>query len=311
MALYLSHPAMLAHDPRERLPGHPETPQRMLAIEAALDECDWLGWETRLAPLAEETWLELVHTPAHVEAMRSLCAGGGGIVDLDTAVGRQSWPAALHAAGGACELVRSLLAGEHRVGLAAGRPPGHHAEPERAMGFCLFGNLAVAAALAIDELGAERVLVVDWDVHHGNGTEACFRDRADVLFVSLHQSPLWPGSGAASDRGSGAGEGYTVNLPVPPGSGEETWLPLIEERVLPIGLEFEPDLILVSAGFDAHRADPLAQCLLESSSFATMATRLADLAERAGAPLGLVLEGGYHVPSLVESLLATMEALGE
>ena len=308
--LYFSHPASLEHDPRAGIPGHPDTPERLQAIEVALAERDWLGWERRLAPAATEHQLELVHTREHVELIRALSEAGGGAIDPDTYVGPASYAAALHAAGGACEMARALLAGEDSVGLCAMRPAGHHAEPGRAMGFCLFDNVAIAAASAIAELGLERVLILDWDVHHGNGTAAAFRERADVLVVDIHQDPLYPGTGAASETGSEAGAGFTLNLPVPPGSGEDVWLPLLDDVALPRAAEFAPQLVLVSAGFDAHRADPLAGCLLESSSFAAMARLLRDFATEHGAPLGAVLEGGYHVPSLVDSLLATMAALG-
>jgi acetoin utilization deacetylase AcuC-like enzyme len=311
MPLYFSHPACLEHDPRSGIPGHPDTPERLEAIEAALAERDWLGWERRPAPAASEAQLELVHTPAHIESIRGLSAAGGGTVDADTHVGPESYRAALHAAGGACEMARALVAGDDYVGFCAVRPSGHHAEPERAMGFCLLDNVAIAAASAIADLGLKRVLILDWDVHHGNGTAAAFRERADVLVVDVHQDPLYPGTGPASDIGSGPGEGFTLNLPVPPGSGEDVWLSLLERTALPRAAEFAPQLVLVSAGFDAHRADPLAGCRLESSSFAAMACLLRDFAAEHGAPLGAVLEGGYHPPSLVESLLATMAALAE
>jgi len=307
--LYLSHPASLEHDPRALIPGHPDTPERLVAIEAALAERDWLGCERRAAPAASEEELELVHTPRLVSSIRELCAAGGGRIDADTAVGEASWAAALHAAGGACELARALLAGEDEVGYCCVRPSGHHAEPERAMGFCLFNNVAVAAALAIDRLGAERVMIFDWDVHHGNGTAEAFRERSDVLFASIHQMPLYPGTGPASDTGSGEGAGFTLNLPVAPGSGEAEWLALIDERIVPAAERFRPDLILISAGYDAHRLDPLASCQLESASFARMATRMRELASRLGVPLGAVQEGGYEIDSLVESLLATIPAL--
>jgi acetoin utilization deacetylase AcuC-like enzyme len=308
--LFYSHPASLEHDPTLLMPGHPDTPERMLAIEAALAERDWLGWERREAPAASVAELELVHSPRLVASVRELSEAGGGRIDADTAVNEATYRAALHATGGACELTRALLRGEAAVGYSCLRPSGHHAERDRAMGFCYFDNVAVAAAMAIAELGVERVAIFDWDVHHGNGSNEIFRERADVLFFSIHQSPLYPGSGPASDRGSGPGEGYTVNLPVPPGSGEEVWLGLVDEVVVP-GIErYAPQLILVSAGYDAHRADPLASCELESTSFAAMAVRLRELASRLEVPLGFVQEGGYHVPSLVESLLATMTALG-
>jgi len=307
--LYFSHPSSLEHDPREGLYGHPENPERLRAIEAALAERDWLGWERREAPAASEEELALVHPPEHVEAIRELCSAGGGAIDADTYAGEASYEAALHAAGGACEMVRALLRGEAEVGFCALRPPGHHAEPARAMGFCLFDNVAVATALAIAELGVERVFILDWDVHHGNGTAEIFRHRADVLFASIHQSGIFPGTGAREDTGSGAGEGYTINLPVPAGSGEDVWLPLLEDLILPAAEEFQPQLVLVSAGFDAHRDDPLAGCLLEASSFGRMAARTREAADRWDAPLGAVLEGGYDPAALAESVVATLTAL--
>jgi acetoin utilization deacetylase AcuC-like enzyme len=307
--LYFSHPSSLDHDPRPHLPGHPENPERLRAIEAYLSERDWLGWERREAPAAGVAELELVHDPTHVERIRRLCAAGGGAIDVDTAVVPASYEAALHAAGGACEMVRALLGGGAEVAFTAVRPPGHHAEPERAMGFCLFDSIAIAAELAIRELGAERVFILDWDVHHGNGTEAAFRERADVLFASIHQGGIFPGTGSHSERGTGPGEGFTLNLPVRPGAGEETWLPLLEEAVLPVAAEFRPDLVLISAGFDAHLADPLAGCTLRTEDFAAMAARTRELAVELGAPVGAVLEGGYEPAALAESIAATMDAL--
>jgi acetoin utilization deacetylase AcuC-like enzyme len=307
--LYFSHPACLEHDPGEGLPGHPEQPDRLRAIEAALAEREWLGWERREAPAASEEELMLVHPREQVEAIRELCRSGGGALDLDTYAGSASFDAALRAAGGACEMTRALLSGEAQVGFCAMRPPGHHAEPGRAMGFCLFGNVAIAAALAIAELGVERVFVLDWDVHHGNGTAASFRDREDVLFASIHQGGIFPGTGAREDTGSGPGEGYTINLPVPAGSEEAEWLVLLEDEVLPAAARFAPQLVLISAGFDAHREDPLAECRLEAASFGRMAAMVRDAAAGWGAPVGAVLEGGYALPALAESVVATMSAL--
>ncbi len=308
--LYFSHPASLEHDPRAHMPTHPDTPERLIAIERLLAERDWLGWERRPAPAADESELELVHSSGHVESIRELCLAGGGAIDADTFVGEASYRAALHAAGGACAMTRALLGGEDRVGFCALRPSGHHAEPRRAMGFCLFDNVAIAAELAVRELGASRVLVFDWDVHHGNGTAEAFRHRSDVLFISIHQAGIFPGSGASGDFGSGAGAGYTINLPVPAGSDGELWLSLLEHIVLPAAASFNPDLVLVSAGFDAHREDPLADCRLETATFAQMACQVRDMAMQVGAPLGMVLEGGYHPPSLAESVAATLAALG-
>jgi acetoin utilization deacetylase AcuC-like enzyme len=307
--LFFSHPACLEHDPGEGLYGHPERPGRLRAIEAALAARDWLGWERRQAPAASEEELVLVHPREHVEAIRDLCRSGGGAIDADTFATAASYEAALRSAGGACAMTRALLAGEARVGFAAGRPPGHHAEPARAMGFCLFDNVAVAAALAIAELGVERVFVLDWDVHHGNGTAEIFRRRADVLFASIHQGGIFPGSGAREDTGSGAGAGFTINLPVAAGADEEVWVTLLEEEVLPAASRFQPQLVLISAGFDAHRDDPLAECRLEASSFARMAELVRDAAEGWDAPVGAVLEGGYDLTALADSVVATMAAL--
>jgi acetoin utilization deacetylase AcuC-like enzyme len=309
--LYFSDPSSLEHDPREHSPGHPDTPERLFVLERALAERDWLGWERRGAPAASEQVLEAVHTPAHVRAIRELCEAGGGAIDQDTFVGRPSWVAALHAAGGAREMTRALIAGEAAVGFCGVRPSGHHAEAGRAMGFCLFNNVAVAAAAAIAEEGLERVLIVDWDVHHGNGTEQIFARRSDVLFVSIHQSPLYPGTGRLDYVGEGPGEGATINLPVPPGTGEAEWMELFDRIVLPAATAFAPQLVLVSAGFDAHAADPLAECRLRTESFAIMAGRLRDFSAERSIALGVVLEGGYNREVLAESVCAILPVLAD
>lgn len=306
--LYLRHDASVRHDPGEHLGEHPESPQRLVAIERALAQRDWLGWECAQAPVATVDELELIHTRAHVEAIEQLCAAGGGAIDADTAVGEASYEAALHSAGAACELVRALCSGERALGFSGTRPPGHHAEANRAMGFCLFNNVAVAAELAIERLGAQRVFVLDWDVHHGNGTAESFRRRRDVLYASIHQLGIFPGTGALADAGSGEGEGFTINLPVPAGTGDEVWLSLLEHIVIPAAAEFHPDLVLVSAGFDAHRADPLAGCTVSTEGFAQMACHVRDLARDVGAPLGAVLEGGYALDATAESVCATLSA---
>jgi acetoin utilization deacetylase AcuC-like enzyme len=308
-ALYFHHPASLEHDPRVFSPHHPDTPERLVAIEQKLAEHDWAGWQRREAPALEESLLELVHTPAHVARIRELSLAGGGAIDPDTSVGEPSYRAALHAAGGAFEMTRALMGREAALGCSAARPSGHHAEADRAMGFCLFNNVAVAAELAIRELGARRVLILDWDVHHGNGTGEIFRRRADVLFASIHQEGIYPGTGPLADAGSGPGEGYTINLPVPAGSGEQEWLSLVEHIVLPVARSFDPDLLLISAGFDAHRRDPLAGCMLETGSFAEMARQLRELALARELPLGVVLEGGYEPQALADSLFETLLAL--
>jgi acetoin utilization deacetylase AcuC-like enzyme len=291
------------------MPGHPDAPGRLETIERRLATVDWLGWERREAPPADESLLELVHGARHVERIRELSRGGGGAIDSDTWVGAASYHAALHAVGGACAMTRALMTGESRIGFCGVRPSGHHAEPDRAMGFCLFNNIAIAAQLAIAKLGARRVFILDWDVHHGNGTAEAFRRRSDVLFASIHQAGIYPGTGPLSDVGSGAGEGCTINLPVPAGSKDELWLSLLEYVVLPAAEAFKPDLVLVSAGFDAHRDDPLADCRLEAGSFAEMSRHVRDLASRIDVPLGAVLEGGYEPTALAECVLQTLTAL--
>jgi len=307
--LYFRDPTSLEHDPREQLAEHPDSPERIVAIDGAMDAHDWLGFEVRPAGAADEDALLRVHSPRHIEYLRELVALGGGRIDDDTFVGEASWRAALHAAGGACDMVRALLAGESAIGFGGLRPAGHHADRDHAMGFCLLNNVAIATELATRELGVERVLILDWDVHHGNGTAEIFRRRDDVLFVSIHQNGVYPGTGALSDSGSGAGAGYTINLPVHPGSDGELWLSLLEYVVLPAAREFAPGLVLISAGFDAHRLDPIGGCRLETADFAQMACQVRDFADELGAPVGAVLEGGYSPAALGECVVATLAAL--
>ena len=273
-----------------------------------MSERDWLGMELLEAPVADREELLRVHTASHVDSIEELAARGGGMIDLDTVASDGSWEAALHAAGGALHAAERLLAlgGVAFCGL---RPPGHHAERERAMGFCLFNNVAVAAAHATEALGVDRVLILDWDVHHGNGTEAIFYGSARVLYVSIHQSPLYPGSGAITDHGSGRGEGYTVNLPVPPGAGSDEFLALVQHVVAPIAREWRPGLLCISAGYDAHRDDPLANCEVDTAGYAEMAGTMRKLGAELGAPILVCLEGGYALGALASSTVATLEAL--
>ncbi|MFL5894460.1 MAG: histone deacetylase [Thermoleophilaceae bacterium] len=301
--LYFRHASSLEHDTG----SHPENRNRITAIETELERRDWLGWERRDAPAVEMDQLLRVHTAEHVAHIREVAERGGGWFDADTVASRGSYDAALHAAGGACAMVDALMAKAAPAGFCGLRPPGHHCEVATPMGFCLFNNVAIAAQHALDAHGAERVAVFDWDVHHGNGTNDIFHGSRDVLYVSIHQSPLYPGTGPLRDVGSGAGEGYTVNLPVPPGAGEPIWLSLVEHVVVPAIRAFDPRLILVSAGFDGHRDDELAQCTLETGSFARMAAWVRVLAQELGVPFGAVLEGGYSLTALAASLAATLE----
>jgi acetoin utilization deacetylase AcuC-like enzyme len=297
------HPSSFRHDTG----GHPENARRLTAIEEALSERDWLGLELVEAPAATRAQLQRVHTAAHVDSIEEISARGGGMIDLDTVASAGSWEAALHSAGGALHAAERLLA-DGGFAFCGLRPPGHHAERDRAMGFCLFNNVAVAAAHAIYTGGAERVLVLDWDVHHGNGTEAIFHTSSQVLYSSIHQSPLYPGTGAATDFGSGEGEGFTVNLPVPPGSGPDEFLSLVQHVVAPIAREWLPSLLCISAGYDAHRDDPLANCELDDAAYWDMAATMRTLAGELGVPLLVCLEGGYALGALARSVVATLDA---
>ena len=306
MGLYLSHPSSLEHDTG----GHPENASRVRAIEATLEDAGWPGLERHEAPAATREQLGRVHSQEHITAIEEFSARGGGMIDIDTIASAGSFDAALHAAGGAVDAVDRLLGGEDAFAFCGLRPPGHHAEAARAMGFCLFNNVAVAAAHAIAAGGAGRVLVLDWDVHHGNGTEAIFADSDEVLYASIHEWPLYPGTGPADYTGTGAGEGFTVNLPVPPGAGSEDFLSLVQHIVAPIAREFAPGLLAISAGYDAHRDDPLADCMVDTEGYADMAAAMRALARDLDVPILVCLEGGYDTGALAASVLATVEALG-
>ena len=305
--LWVHHDAGLAHD----VPGHPERPARILALEAEMERHGWFGWERAVSPRATREQLERIHPARHIEAIEALDARGGGAIDMDTAVVRGTFEAALRAAGGAVAVTDALLGGTAPVAVSAQRPPGHHAETARAMGFCFFNNVAVAAAHARAVHGLERVLIVDWDVHHGNGTNDIFHTDPDVLFLSIHEWPLYPGTGPASDAGSGAGAGRTVNLPVPGRSGDETYTALVEHVAAALIRAWAPELVLVSAGFDAHYDDPLATCRVTEAGYAAMTGSLRRACAEVGAPIGLVLEGGYSLRALSGSMAALMPVLAD
>jgi acetoin utilization deacetylase AcuC-like enzyme len=303
------HPSSLGHDPGP----HPEQPARIVAIEQALEARGWLGMERRLSPQASRAQLEAVHPARLIDGVQELCAAGGGAIDADTIVSSGSWEAALHSAGGAVAVVDALLGvpgdGAAPVAVSAHRPPGHHAEIHRSMGFCLFNNIAVAARHARDAYSVGRVLILDVDVHHGNGTQDVFSETDEVLFVSIHQSPLYPGTGAARETGTGPGAGYTVNLPVPPGSGDAVFGSLVEHVAVPLARAYDPGLILVSAGFDAHADDPLADGRVTDAGYATMAASMRALADELDVPVGVVLEGGYDLGALARGLVALLDVL--
>ena len=303
--VFLHHHSSFDHDTGP----HPERPARISAIEEELVRRDWLGFEREHSvPVPLET-LTAVHPPAYVEGIERFVRAGGGHLDLDTIVSTGSFEAALHAAGGAVQMVDALLDQRAPAGFSAHRPPGHHAERTRAMGFCLFNNIAVAARHALDGRGLQRVMILDWDVHHGNGTADIFSDSNQVLFFSIHQSPLYPGTGSASEVGTGAGRGFTVNVPVPPGTDDSVYQSLVEHVAVPLALEFKPQLVLISAGYDAHRDDPLAGCDATEEGFAAMTRVVRSVCAVLDAPIGCVLEGGYALDALARSVAATMEAL--
>ena len=296
--VYLSHPASLAHDTG----AHPERAERIVAIEAELARRDWLGYARAEAPRVARADLVAVHPDRYVAGIRELSESGGGPIDLDTVVSAGSWEAAQRAAGGACALVDGLLDGAFPVGVSALRPPGHHAETARAMGFCLFNNVAVAARHALDVRGLSRVLILDWDVHHGNGTEEIFYASPSVLYASIHEWPLYPGTGSASSVGG-------ARAPATTGTGDGGFVSLVEHVVGAVGRAWRPELVLVSAGYDAHRDDPLASCAVTDGGYAAMTASVRRLAADVDAPVGVVLEGGYDLGALARSMAATMEVL--
>ena len=289
------HPLFEGHDPGY---GHPERPARYAAVERAVAAA---GAPVESAVGAPRGDLEQVHDATYLSAVERLAAAGGGHLDPDTAVNDASFRAAALASGAALAAVDAVIDGEIERAFCGGRPPGPHAVRARAMGFCLINHAAVAAAHA-RRSSAARVAILDWDAHHGNGTQAIFYDDPSVLYVSLHQWPFYPGTGAADQRGAGAGMGATVNVPVPAGIGEADYLELFDQVALPAVRSFAPDLLIVSAGFDAHRDDPLCSLGLTSGAFARMTESVADI----GSGQVFVLEGGYDLDALEESVLAVL-----
>jgi len=287
--------------------GHPERPERVAAVMAGVDDLH-LGTDLHMvAPYEAETaQLTRVHDSGYLEELAAFCQAGGGDLDPDTYAKPDSWTAARRAAGAGLATVDALRRGAGDVALVAVRPPGHHALSDRAMGFCLLNNIAISAAALVAD--GERVLIVDWDVHHGNGTQAIFWDDPNVLYVSTHQWPLFPGSGAATEIGGPNALGRTVNLPLPAGATGDVVRQAIEEVALPAIDDFDPTWVLVSAGFDAHRADPLAELALSSGDFADLARMVASYAPRTGR-LVLFLEGGYDLGALRKSVTTTLGSL--
>jgi acetoin utilization deacetylase AcuC-like enzyme len=308
VVLVATDPLFAEHDPGR---GHPERPARLDAVLAGLADVGYDvgdGSDTTVLPRRPATRAELerVHPAEYLDALQRVCANGGGALDADTAVSGRSFDAAICAAGAGLAAIEALDAGGNDCAFLAVRPPGHHAVPAHAMGFCLLNNVAIAAAALVDR--GERVVVVDWDAHHGNGTQAIFESSPAVLYVSLHEWPLYPGTGRLDETGTGAGAGATLNLPLPAGTTGDVYLEALDTVVAPAVQEFAPTWVLVSAGFDAHRADPLTGLGLSSGDFADLTARVAAFAPAPGR-LVAFLEGGYDLTALRDSVAATVGTL--
>jgi acetoin utilization deacetylase AcuC-like enzyme len=290
-------------------PGHPERPERVEAIRKALEDSGHWAAGRQVAPLElPRELLERIHTPALLEQLQAASRHGASI-DADTYLTPDSWRLALQAAGGAAALAEAVWQREAEAGFALTRPPGHHAERARAMGFCLLNNVALAAEHLLAQ-GARRLAILDLDVHHGNGTQDIFYERGDVLFISTHQSPLYPGSGHLTERGSGAGEGATCNLPLPPFSGDAAFQAAYEEVAIPLLARFRPEMLLVSFGFDSHWRDPLANLLVSAAGYGAVVAALRAWAQtHCGGRMALFLEGGYELSAAAACGLAVTQAL--
>ena len=301
--LFATHAAYLEHLAG---PRHPERPER---LQAVLDGVRLAGIADAIVPLdpaaATRADLERVHPTAYLDRIEGICAAGGGRLDADTYASAGSWKAATLAAGAGLTAVRALQEGRGDAAFCAVRPPGHHATRDESMGFCFVNNVAVAAAALADQ--GERVMIFDYDAHHGNGTQAVFYHDPRVLFVSLHQWPLYPGTGRHTEIGEGAARGMTVNIPLPPGSTGDVYLKAFDELVAPIAERFAPTWVIVSAGFDAHRNDPITELALAAGDYAPLTHRVLSLAP-AGRRL-VMLEGGYDLEALTLSSATVLREL--
>ncbi|MCS7072340.1 MAG: histone deacetylase [Anaerolinea sp.] len=331
MTGFVSSPRFVEH---QTGPHHPERPDRIRAIYRGLSDARLLDspdpfpdfvLQTGIKPAgcpplrmfepvaADERWLNLAHSPEHVARVRRICQSGGGVLDQgDTPTGANGHDMAMLSLGAALTAADAVLTGRVRRAFCAGRPPGHHAEPDRAMGFCLYSNVAITARYLQRQHGVDRVAIVDFDVHHGNGTQACLEDDPSILFISLHQHPAtcYPGSGHAWEVGNGAARGLRVNIPLPPGCDDETYLQAVRNTVVRRLDSFRPEVLVLSAGFDAHRDDPLAQLELSEEGFGQITAALVELAETHGqGRVVSVLEGGYHLRALARSVVRHVLAL--
>lgn len=286
--------------------GHPERPDRLRSIVSYLKSRGvWDSLDHRTPTPATENLLLSTHTQQHLETIRQVCASGGGLLDEgDTHVVPESLYVAMLAAGSVLNAIDIVLGDQTAAAFCAVRPPGHHAERDRPMGFCLFNNVAVGARYAQQKHGIERVAILDWDVHHGNGTQHIFEADPTVLYISLHQYPFYPGTGARSERGTGKGEGYTLNFPLAAGTGEDEYVSVVTDNIVPALSKYQPGLLLISSGFDAHKEDPLGGMELSEASFAKMTDLVKHIA-----PVVSVLEGGYNLDALAKSVEKHLESL--
>ena len=291
---------------------HPENAGRLLAIDSELERLNLLAGRPEIPfNAAPDDVLALVHDPRYIAGIREFSAQGGGWLDADTPVGARSVDIAALAAGAGIAAVDAALDDRAQRGFVLARPPGHHATPTRGMGFCLFNTIAVAAAHALSH-GLDRVLIVDWDVHHGNGTQDAFYETDKVLFCSVHQWPLYPGTGAANERGAGRGAGYTINVPLAAGADDDAYREVFDQLILPAANAFRPQIVLISAGFDAHANDPLGGMLVTERGFANLARRVVGIAgDHADGRVVAFLEGGYDPPALAASVVATLAAFDD
>jgi acetoin utilization deacetylase AcuC-like enzyme len=303
------HPAYLDHDMGA---GHPESPNRLRTIMQRLEQSGTAARVMRIQPRkAEEEWITQVHTPGYVAALgRHAPTSGRVSLDPDTSMSPGSLAAAYLAAGGALAAIDAIMAREIDHAFCAVRPPGHHAEAGRAMGFCLFNNVAIAARYVQKRHGLKRVLIVDWDVHHGNGTQHSFEDDPSVLFFSTHQYPHYPGTGRATECGKGSGEGFTINVPMEAGEGDDEYRAIFQKVLVPAADQFEPEFVIISAGFDAHKDDPLASMGLTEAGYADLTRIVAEIAKRhAQGRILSSLEGGYNLTALAASVDCHIQTL--
>jgi acetoin utilization deacetylase AcuC-like enzyme len=303
----VTDPRYIAHtDPR-----HVERAERLMAIHQALDSSGLNDTLMHLtARAATDAELQAAHQRDYLETIQHYIDQGGGYIDPDTYMNNESWEAATFAAGGLMRAVEAVMQGECDNAFALIRPPGHHATANRAMGFCIVNNVAVAARYALNTLGLERVAIIDYDVHHGNGTQDIFYEDPQVLFCSTHASPYYPGTGLLDEMGSGEGAGTTLNVPLPLGVGDEGYEQVMRELVVPAVQRWQPQLILLSAGYDAHWSDPIGPMILSASGYARLTQMIYDLAhEVCSGQLVLTLEGGYNLDALGASVVSTIHAL--